>query len=226
MSLPFNNEDKEKKVRKWQCFVCGVLYEDFDQFRQHIIDTHEEGREYIICPLERCKAPVRDIRMHFKAKHPYDQLPKKGMMRAIVWKDISTKGGKPKTKKVNFKEGSYTSSKMKMDFKYRSGYEETVYECLDSWHEILAFEPEPFEVSYIFEGKAHKYIPDIIVTFIDGHKEVWEIKPVSQTDLPKNKAKWDYARDFCKARGWKFEVVTEVVINKLKHAVKTQHLKS
>lgn len=223
MTLPFNNENKDKKVRKWQCFVCGIFYEDFEQFRNHIIETHEEGREFIICPLERCKAPVRDMRMHFKAKHPYDQLPKKGMMRAIVWKDVSNKE-KVKTKKVNFKEGMYTSSKMNIDFRYRSGYEETVYECLDSLHDVLTFEPEPFEISYIFQGKPHKYIPDIIVTFLDGHKEVWEIKPATQTDLPKNQAKWDYAREHCKLRGWKFEVITEMVIHKLKQTVKMQNI--
>ena len=54
--------------RKWQCFVCGKQYKNFETYKEHIIDKHEEGREFIICPT--CGAPVRDIRAHFRAKHP------------------------------------------------------------------------------------------------------------------------------------------------------------
>ena len=43
----------------------------------------------------------------------------------------------------------------------------------------------------------------------NGKKELWEIKPKSQTKLPKNKAKWGAANEYCKKRNWEFIVYTE-----------------
>ena len=213
----------QSNVRKFQCFVCGVMFDALDEFTSHIVETHDEGTDYIVCPLERCKAPVRDMRMHFKAKHPGDKLPQKGMMKATIWRDISAKG-QVKKRKAKFREGWHQSTKMGKNFYYRSGYEKIVYECLDSWHEVIAYEAEPFEIPYIHEGQCHNYIPDAFIAFLDGHKEVWEIKPANQTLLEKNQSKWFSAKKACEARGWGFEVITETTINKLKKKVKDQFL--
>jgi hypothetical protein len=222
MALPFEIADKDK--RKFQCFVCGVMFSEYKQYRDHIIEKHEEGREYIICPLEHCQAPVRDVAAHCKAKHPSFAVPKKGMMKSVIWKDFNPKAGpKPKTQKPKFRQGYYESTKMCTSLLYRSGYEATIYECLDCDADVTAFEVEPFEIEYIHKGKSHKYVPDIIVRFIDGHTELWEIKPSSQTLLEKNQDKWDAAKDACKVRGWTFEVITEIGIDKLKKKVQLQN---
>ena len=55
---------------------------------------------------------------------------------------------------------------------------------------------------------------------MDGHVEIWEIKPANQTALPKNQAKWAACQHHCEARGWKFMVMTEVGIGKLKKSAK------
>jgi hypothetical protein len=199
------------------------MFDALDEFTSHIVETHDEGTDYIVCPLERCKAPVRDMRMHFKAKHPGDKLPQKGMMKATIWRDISAKG-QVKKRKAKFREGWHQSTKMGKNFYYRSGYEKIVYECLDSWHEVIAYEAEPFEIPYIHEGQCHNYIPDAFIAFLDGHKEVWEIKPANQTLLEKNQSKWFSAKKACEARGWGFEFITETTINKLKKKVKDQFL--
>ena len=225
MTLPFDNTNKNQ--RKYQCFVCGRQYMSFSEFKEHILETHDEGREFVICPCEHCGAPVRDMRMHFKVKHPHSPIPKKGMMKALVWKDMSPKKGNSKgkkTKKPKFREGYYESEKMKKSLHYRSGYEATIYECLDSWHKVVAFEVEPFEIPYIYKGSGHKYIPDLLVHYKDGKKEVWEIKPANQTTLEKNTQKWRAAELALEHRGWKFVVVTEVGIDKLKQLVRNQFL--
>jgi hypothetical protein len=229
MTLPFNIPDKDK--RKFQCFVCGMQYMNFPEFKEHILETHEEGREYVLCPLEHCKAPVRDMRMHFKVKHPQCATPKKGMMKALIWKDFSARGkgkgvvkGKPSTRKPRFREGYYESTKMKKSLHYRSGYESTIYECLDAWHEVVGFEVEPFVIPYIFQGVGHKYTPDVLVHYKDGHKEVWEIKPANQTTLERNTQKWRAAKQALESRGWDFIVMTEVGIDKLKKTVRSQFL--
>lgn len=226
--MQFDIPDKSK--RKYQCFVCGEQFTDFIGYKEHITDKHEEGKDYVLCPLKRCGAPVRDLKLHFKTKHPSEKLPQKGMMRAMIWKDISprkaTKDGKPvmKTRKPKFRKGEYESIKMGRNFTYRSGYECTVYELLDNWVEVIAFAAEPFKIPYVFEGKPHTYTPDIIVNFVDGHQELWEVKPENQTALPVNKAKWKSAEAACLTRGWTFKVVTEQVINQLKKKVKDQDI--
>jgi len=218
-----NSEDKNKK--KYQCFVCGVQFTIFDEFTAHILEKHEEGRDYIKCPLKRCSCPVRDVRAHMKARHPTEKIPQTGQLKSLIWRDISPQG-KVKTKKPKFREGYYESTKMGKAMYYRSGWEATVFELLDTWNEVVAFEAEPFEIPYIHDGNCHNYKPDIFVAFLDGHKEIWEVKPSSQTHLEKNQDKWFSAKRACEARDWGFEVITEQVIEKLKKTVKNQHLNS
>lgn len=220
MTLPFEIPDRYK--RKYQCFVCGCMFEDFDEFKLHILETHEEGREYVLCPLQRCGAPVRDLKTHFKARHPSEKMPKAGQFKALIWTDF--KGGKAKRKKkVNFRKGYYHSTKMNKSMKYDSGYECKIFECLDVLEEVEAFDAQPFKVPYVHQGKTHEYTPDIWVKFKDGHIEIWEVKPANQTMMQKNRDKWDSCVKACRARGWKFEVVTEKGIRILEQQVRSQN---
>lgn len=208
--------------KKYTCFCCGVQFEEFKEYKEHIIEEHDEGRDFVICPLERCQTPVRDLRLHFKVKHPSQKCPTKTQIKATIWRDKTPGKDKLKTRKPKFREGYYESIKMEKSFKYRSGYECTVFECLDSLNEIQGFDVEPFEISYIHKGEAKKYIPDIFISYHDGRKEIWEIKPTNQTHLQKNKDKWFAANEACKLRGWKFKVITEKGIEKLKKKVREQ----
>ena len=209
---------------KYCCFCCGVRFSDYGEFTSHIIENHEEGREYVRCPLEHCKAPVRDIKLHLKVKHPgFNPQNFKGQTRAIVWHDFSAKG-KKKTKKPMFKQGKYESTKTGKILGYRSGLEEKVYKILDSHDDVVSFYAEPFHIDYIHKGQAHKYTPDILVNFMDGSKQVWEVKPADQTELEMNKNKWRAAEEACKIRGWSFQVYTEQRINKLGQEVRRQKI--
>jgi hypothetical protein len=76
-------QDENKNKRKFTCFVCGRVFTEFEEFKNHIIEKHEEGRDYVICPLERCKTPVRDIKMHFKVKHPSEKDSRKRTIKSI-----------------------------------------------------------------------------------------------------------------------------------------------
>lgn len=213
-----------KDKRKFTCFVCGVEYSDFEEYKSHIVTEHEEGRDYVLCPLDHCKAPIRDLKLHFKVKHPGQVMPKVGtQLKASIWKD--QKGSKgTKTRKPKFRQGYYQSIKMQKCVKYRSGYECTVYECLDELMEVIAFEAEPFEISYLHQGEVRKYTPDILVSLTGGRVELWEIKPANQTNLEKNKDKWFAANEAAKLKGWKFKVITEKGIEKLKRQVRDQKI--
>jgi hypothetical protein len=212
MTLPFEKSDNAK--RKYLCFVCAKPHIDFESFKEHILKTHDEGREFVVCPLERCGAPVRDVKLHFKAHHSTEPMPKTGPMKAMIWKDL--RDGKAKTRKPNFREGYFLSNKMNKEFKYRSGMECAFYECLEAIPEVIGYDVEPLKIPYLFEGQSHNYFPDIMIKFSTGETEIWEVKPASQTSLPLNEAKWSAATIYCKARNWEFIVMTEQALSKLK----------
>jgi hypothetical protein len=88
----------------------------------------------------------------------------------------------------------------------------------------MSFYSEPFHIDYIHKGQVHKYIPDLIVHFMDGSRSIWEVKPANQTELEVNKDKWFAAEKACKVRGWGFEVFTEQRINKLEIEVRRQKM--
>ena len=117
---------------------------------------------------------------------------------------------------------------------YRSGWELKFMLYLDSRPEIVSWSSEETIIPYRspLDGKIHRYFPDFIVTKINkqGKRETTliEVKPYKQTIPPKktkgksnktfitevhtwgvNEAKWKAAKEFCKDRGWNFEIFTE-----------------
>lgn len=220
--MTYWTEKMNPSKRVWQCFVCGEKHEDYSTYAEHIVKEHEEGREYIVCPVDICKAPVRDLKVHFKTKHPNRVMPKNCQTKAIIWKDFSLTG-KVKTRKPSFKEGWFESKKNNgAKLFYRSGYEAEVYKCLEEDKEIRSFEAEPFKIPYFFEKGWHNYKPDIKVTFQTGGIEIWEIKPKSQKGIKKNQAKWQAMNEYANNLGWSFVVITEKEIKDYKQKIINQ----
>jgi hypothetical protein len=181
-------------------------FNEFADYKEHIISEHEEGREWIKCPLARCGAPVRDIRSHFKICHPADKIPHDMQMKVMVWRDFGSK----KRKKMQFEEGYLISIKNHgAAMHYRSSYEKKIYECLEQLPRVVSYQVEPFYVGYFFGSKNRKYYPDIQVNFADNSTEIWEVKPSKQTSSKQNRAKWEACEAYCLVKGWKFVVKTE-----------------
>ncbi len=218
MTLPFSIG----KARSWQCFVCGVQHSTYEEFCEHIKKSHEEGREYLVCP--KCSAPIRDVKAHYKFKHSGWGLPTGVPLRAVVWNDFSPKGRRKK--KVNFKTGEFESKKNGRSLHYRSGLEEQVYEILEQMTSVVSYNVEPIEIPYNHEGQWHQYRPDLAILYSDGTKKIIEIKPKDQTSLGINQAKWTFANEYCLHHGWQFEVLTEVGIAKLKSQLRRQRKNS
>lgn len=205
--------------RKYVCFVCGVPHDTYQQYCEHILSSHEEGREYVKCPLLRCQAPVRDLRLHYKVKHPKELPPKQGQMKAIIWTD--QKNPKKKKKTTQFKEGYINSPKNgDKPMHYRSSWERDVYLCLEHWDDVLSYKVENFPVEYYWKGKKKRYFPDLFISFKDNRYEVWEIKPENQKTMEINKAKWLACEGHCQARNWLFKIITEKDIQQLKQIIK------
>ena len=221
MSRLFEDAGQASK-RKWQCFVCGKQYKDYEEYKGHILTEHDEGREYISCPA--CKAPVRDLKAHFRAKHRNRVIPKNMQTKVGVWHDFGPSGKKKKTRKPTFHQGEFESRKMNGAlYHYRSGFERDIYGLLEQDRDVHAYHAEPYKIPYHHNGKWHNYIPDIRVEFIDGSVEIWEVKPANQTHYDVNKAKFAAAHNYSENLGWKFNVITEVGMGKLKTKINRQH---
>ena len=122
---------------------------------------------------------------------------------------------------------------------YRSGWEFKLMRYLDSHPNVLQWGSEELVIPYRspIDGRMHRYFPDFLVKQINkyGKREtiLIEGKPKAQTmppDVSKiktktgqtsrryinevktwgiNQAKWQAAQEYCKDRGWKFQIMHE-----------------
>ena len=98
-------------IRKITSQILSKPKEDNDN-RPSVINENRVKVTEQIQNNKRC--PVRDIRSHFKAKHPQETLPKCEQYKAIVWRDVCKKTNKVKVKR-KFKEGHFISKKNNND---------------------------------------------------------------------------------------------------------------
>jgi len=111
---------------------------------------------------------------------------------------------------------------------YRSSWEKSVMNYLDTDSKIVGWCSECVVVPYTFQGKNHRYYTDFLAIDDTGKRIIVEVKPLKQTKPPrnsknkskktimtesytyyKNLAKWEAAQKYCKKRGWEFRVITE-----------------
>ena len=117
---------------------------------------------------------------------------------------------------------------------YRSGWELKFMGWLDNHPCVVQWGSEELIIPYRspIDGRIHRYFPDFTVKkkTPEGKIEtvVVEIKPKAQCSPPKiinkpnkryitevqtwgiNSSKWEAATSYCKDRGWKFEILTEI----------------
>jgi hypothetical protein len=115
---------------------------------------------------------------------------------------------------------------------WRSTWERQVMNWLDLSDNVIYWSSEELVIKYFspVDNKVHRYFPDFIVKIkkSDGMvmTHVIEVKPEYQTRQPTqkkktkrfieesityvvNQSKWKAADEFCKDRGWVFQVLTE-----------------
>ena len=57
---------------------------------------------------------------------------------------------------------------------------------------------ECVRIPYWYNENKRWYVPDFMVTFLDGHKEMWEIKPKEYVATHKNNAKCAASFSWCR----------------------------
>ena len=116
---------------------------------------------------------------------------------------------------------------------YRSSWECKLMSYLDNADHIISWASEEIAIPYKspVDEKWHRYFPDFIVKSKtkDGKLKTLmiEVKPLKQTRPPEqrkritkqyitevttygvNQAKWKAAIEYCKDRGWEFQLMTE-----------------
>lgn len=111
---------------------------------------------------------------------------------------------------------------------YRSSWEFTFMTFCDNNPSVLQWASEAVHINYRnpLTGKNTIYVPDFLMTYIDAagqqHAELIEVKPLKETSLQEagrspraqaaailNMAKWEAARQWCRAHNLKFRVITE-----------------
>jgi hypothetical protein len=81
-------------------------------------------------------------------------------------------------KETTYCSGKHISDKSEKEITYRSSYELRHFLNLDKDPKVKTYYSEVIDIPYVdSQGKNRKYIPDLIVVYIDGTIEVHEIKP-------------------------------------------------
>jgi len=96
---------------------------------------------------------------------------------------------------------------------FRSSWEKAFFVYLDANPKVVAYASEGLKIPYVSNvrtGRQRNYIPDLLVTYDDGHRELIEIKPKKRLTQPKNVKKFAAARDWCLRNGCLFVLLTEI----------------
>jgi hypothetical protein len=98
----------------------------------------------------------------------------------------------------NYITGEFRSHKNGCDLHFRSSYELYAYIRLEHDDNIIAYGTCMFSIPYIFEGKARRYIPDIMIECIDGSKQIIEVKPANRLKESVTIAKMSVLENYCR----------------------------
>jgi len=96
---------------------------------------------------------------------------------------------------------------------FRSSWEKAYFEHLDGRSDVTSYVSEGLKIPYVSNvrtGRFRNYIPDLLVTYADGRRELIEIKPKKRLTQPKNVKKFAAAREWCLRNGCLFVLLTEI----------------
>ncbi len=87
-----------------------------------------------------------------------------------------------------------------------------------STYKITTPLPTPFTINYLFEGKAHVYLPDAIGQLLDGRLLIAEAGLEQDKRRERNQAKAEAARKVTEQQGGVYWIGTEATLSRTRHA--------
>ncbi len=224
-----------------KCEICGKLYKriNMEHVRTHNITLEKYKEKYNVADTIS-----EQTRYNLGNATRRGNNPTKGRKRTIEEKELMSKNRKGKgigvagkyerTKeirekisksvaqlyvdgKTNFITGHYISTKILKKCYYRSSWELKVMKYLDFNNNIEYWEHEPFYIPYKDEnGDDRNYVPDFLVFFSCGIKELWEVKPRELLALDRNICKLKGLNEFLEKNDMNGFVIDEIILEKLK----------
>jgi hypothetical protein len=111
------------------------------------------------------------------------------------------------------------SKKGKLTNLKKSPYGEEEYDSALEKQYMVELERDPavkswtkkhgIKIPYKFLGFTRYYLPDFLVEYMDGHKEIHEGKGLPFLLWLSTKLKSQSAEEFCESRGWKYKLVVQ-----------------
>lgn len=112
----------------------------------------------------------------------------------------------------NCLHGWFSSKKFGKKFYYQSSYELDFLEFCERSDKVCSLQKVNFSIPYKDDcGKEHNYFPDFVV----NEKVVVEIKPKTMLGYNNNREKIEYAKKFCRDRGYKYKLLMEEELSNL-----------
>lgn len=87
-----------------------------------------------------------------------------------------------------------------------------------SLYKIATPQPVPYTINYLFEDKAHVYLPDAIGQLLDGRLLIAEAGLLEDKRRERNRAKAEAARKVTEQQGGVYWIGTETTLSKTRHA--------
>lgn len=102
------------------------------------------------------------------------------------------------------KKGHYVSTKTHKEHFFRSSWEEAVMKFLDTNPTVEAWEYESVRIPYVYgaENRQRWYVPDFVIYFSNGTKEIWEVKPQEFLLTERVMNTTAAGREYCQANGF------------------------
>lgn len=138
-----------------------------------------------------------------QTKQKQSEARARGIIEGRIHPENNWSIKKPKT-------GMLFSIKNGCEIFYGSSYEKIAFMLLEQLSTVAQYSRCHFSILYADpSGKIRRYIPDIIVTYVDASCDVIEIKPKYAMDDAFVLAKAEAARRYCADRGMRYQVWTE-----------------
>lgn len=181
-------ENPEYRLAKKRFDFCGINNPFYGKTFKH---------------TENAKSKIRDSAIERKAVKNLQSI------------ESRTKANQTKLKKLisgnawHSEVGRFYSLKNQEILYYGSSYELHTYKILEQLSKIKSYSRCNFTIPYYFKDSIRKYVPDIVITYIDETQEVIEVKSEWALKEEKNIAKFKAAEEYCIKNNLSFSVWTE-----------------
>jgi hypothetical protein len=160
-------------------------------------EHHAEETKVRMREAKQLNLPVGEKNGMFGKNHSEESRNKMSETRTMKMIDGSLKS----YGKNNHRCGDHESTKTGRRHRYRSSWEHATMQHLDSSIDIISWNYECIRVPYYYENNKRWYVPDFLVEYTDGRKEIWEIKPEAFVASRACQLKSEAAVKFCETEG-------------------------